>query len=428
MPWPGCAVDHTLAFRKTGDFDVTKLLHFPCIVLQPGSLPVLNMHVPGRCEVNDVRLINRHYMDIATQQKSRIYRIATTGAGIFVHLMVCWAVLSIGYMDIEPLQFVALGSLAAAGFLLFMLAILMEWNLTLEDPDMSLAHMIWAVSVVVMTTYFVTEMKPVVALSGLAMIVVGANRLTSRELAIFAVYSLVAYVLTVFYKSQFESLSWLTEAVVMIAFALVLVFGPVLYRFEMSMIESILINKNQELSSALSRIQELAVRDELTGAFNRRHLKDVLAQQKAIADRRTDYSFTLCYVDLDFFKRVNDKFGHSTGDHVLRTFADIARDILREVDCVARTGGEEFVLVLGGTNQQAAIVAAERLSAGLRDMQVSHIEPHYRITASMGITGYRRAEEVESTMDRADKALYDAKRTGRNKVVIADSDQEVAAG
>lgn len=367
-------------------------------------------------------------MDIATQQKSRIYRIATTGAGIFVHLMVCWAVLSIGYMDIEPLQFVALGSLAAAGFLFFGLAILMEWNLALEDPDMSLAHMIWAVSVVVMTTYFVTEMKPVVALSGLAMIVVGANRLTPRELAVFAVYSLVAYVLTVFYKSQFESLSWLTEAVVMIAFALVLVFGPVLYRFEMSMIESILINKNQELTSALSRIQELAVRDELTGAFNRRHLKDVLAQQKAIADRRTDYSFTLCYVDLDFFKRVNDKFGHSTGDHVLRTFAEIARDILREVDCVARTGGEEFVLVLGGTNQQAAIVAAERLSTGLQEMQVSHIEPHYRITASMGITGYRRAEEVESTMDRADKALYDAKRTGRNKVVIADSDQEVTTG
>jgi diguanylate cyclase (GGDEF)-like protein len=285
--------------------------------------------------------------------------------------------------------------------------------------------MIWAVSVVIMTTYFVEEMKPLVALSGLAMIVVGANRLTTKELAIFSVYSLVLYMLTVFYKSQFVSLSWITEAVVLIAFGLVLVFGPVLYRFEMSMIENILLNKNEELTTALSRISELAVRDELTGAFNRRHLMDVLAQQKAIADRRKDYSFTLCYVDLDFFKRVNDKFGHSTGDQVLRMFSNIASDILREVDCVARIGGEEFVLVLGGTSQGDALMATERLVERLRDMRVSPIEPHYRITASMGVTGYRPSEDVETTMERADKALYDAKRTGRNKVVIADSGQNV---
>ena len=357
-----------------------------------------------------------------------MYRIATTGTGIFVHLMVCWAVLSAGYMDIEPIQFAGLVSLAAAGFGLFFIAILMEWNLSLDDPDMSLPHMIWAVSVVIMTTYFVDQMKPVVALSGLAMIVVGANRLTRRELTIFAIYSLVAYSVSLAYKSQFVSLSWLTEAVVMIAFGLVLVFGPVLYRFEMSMVETILVSKNDELTRALSRIQELAVRDELTGAFNRRHLLDVLAQQKAIADRRKDYCFTLCFVDLDFFKRVNDRFGHSAGDQVLRKFAEIASDILREVDCVARIGGEEFVLVLGGTRQGDANVAVERIGARLREMQVSQIEPHYRITASMGITEYRRSEDVETTMDRADRALYDAKRTGRNKLVIADSDQEVSIG
>lgn len=355
-----------------------------------------------------------------------MYRIATTGAGIFVHLVVCWIVLSIGHMNIEPVKFLAIASLAAAGFAAFFVAIMMEWNLTLEDPDMSLAHMIWAVSVVIMTTYFVEDMKPLVALSGLAMIVVGANRLSSRELVIFAVYSLTCYILTVVYKSQFETLSWLTEAVVMVAFGLVLVFGPVLYRFEMSMVESILVNKNEELSTALHRISELAIRDELTGAFNRRHLIDVLQQQKALADRRKDYTFTLCFVDLDFFKRVNDKFGHSTGDYVLRSFADIARDILREVDCVARIGGEEFVLVLGGTSQNDAVIAAERIGAGLRRMQVSPLEPQYRITASMGITQYSQPEDIETTMDRADKALYDAKRTGRNKLVIANTDREIS--
>jgi diguanylate cyclase (GGDEF)-like protein len=375
-----------------------------------------------------VRLVNKYKIDTTSQQRARMYRIAMTGTGIFVHLMVCWAVFSVGYMDIEPLQFIALGCIAVAGFLAFILAVLMEWNLTFEDPDMSLAHMIWAVSVVIVTTYFVKEMKPVVALSGLAMIVVGANRLTPRELTVFAVYSLTAYALSVVYKSQFESLSWLTEAVVMVAFGLVLVFGPVLYRFEMSMIETILVDKNNELTNALGRIQELAVTDELTGAFNRRHLAEVLARQKAIADRSPDYGFTVCFVDLDFFKRVNDRFGHSTGDCVLRSFAEIAANVLREVDCVARIGGEEFVLVLGGTSQRDAVVVAERINAELSELRVSPLEPRYRITASMGITEYRPPEELEAMIDRADMALYDAKRTGRNKVVIAEPELRASAG
>jgi diguanylate cyclase len=372
-----------------------------------------------------LRLISHYKTDTAVQQRSRIYRIATTAAGTLVHLMVCWAVLSVGYMRIEPLQFLGLASLAASGYMLFIIAILMEWNLVFEDADLSLPHMIWAVTVVVMTTFFVEEMKPLIALSGLAMIVVGANRLTSRELAVFVGYSLSIYALSIVYKSQFVSISWLTEAVVMVAFGVVLVFGTVLHKFEMSMVETILIDKNKELTLALGRVQELAVRDELTGVFNRRHLMEILAQQKAIADRRSDYSFTLCYVDLDFFKRVNDRFGHGTGDGVLKHFADVAHNILREVDSVARIGGEEFVLVLGGTGQNAGMIAAQRIKNGLLDMQVTPIEPQYRITASMGVTEYRRSEEIEATMDRADRALYDAKRTGRNRAVIADSDREL---
>ncbi len=363
-------------------------------------------------------------VDTVTQQRSRIYRLATLGAGTFVHLMVCWTVLSIGYMDIQPVQFLGLASLAAAGFLLFALAITLEWNLSLEDPDMSLAQMIWAVSIVIMTTYFVNEFKPVVVLSGLAFIVLGANRLSPKELVMFVAYALIAYLLSVSYKSQFAQLSWVTEIVVMIAFGLVAVFGPLLYRFEMTMVENLLIDKNEELSSALARILELAVKDELTGAYNRRHLADFLNQQKAMADRR-DYRFTLCYVDLDFFKRVNDRFGHSTGDHVLRSFSEIAISILREVDCVARIGGEEFVLVLGGTPQRDAVIAVQRIAEQLSELQVSAIEPQYRITASMGITEYKAGEEVEQSMDRADKALYDAKRTGRNKIVIAEADQAI---
>ncbi|MFT5211533.1 MAG: diguanylate cyclase (GGDEF)-like protein [Flavobacterium sp.] len=324
-------------------------------------------------------------------------------------------------MTIEPIQFFGIASLSAAGFLIITLAIVLEWNLSLEDPDMNLPQMIWAVSVVIMTAYFAIELKPVSVLSGLAMIVLGANRLAKRELLIFAAYSMTCYIASVSYKAQFDSLSWITEIVVMIAFGLVLVFGPVLYRLEMVVFENTLIDKNAELTTALSRIRELAIKDELTGAYNRCHLMEVLSQQKAMADRR-EYKFTLCYVDLDFFKRVNDRFGHSTGDHVLKGFSEIAQSILRELDCVSRIGGEEFVLVLAGTSQEDAKVAAHRIGEKLSDLLVSNNEPDYRITASMGITEFRKNEGVEQTMERADKALYDAKRTGRNKVIIADID------
>ena len=137
----------------------------------------------------------------------------------------------------QPLQFLGLGY-RRCRLLTFCTGYRLRWNLSLEDPDMSMAQMIRAVSIVVMTAYFVNEYKPVVVLSGLAFIVVGANRLTKRELLIFAVYAMVAYVVSVSYKAQHAPLSWVTELVVMIAFALVVVFGPLLYRFEMTMVKT----------------------------------------------------------------------------------------------------------------------------------------------------------------------------------------------
>lgn len=362
-------------------------------------------------------------MDTVVQQKSRIFRIATMAAGVFVHLTVCWSIFSIGYMSIDSIAFLGLSSLAVAGFVLFIIAVLMEWNLALEDPDMSLAQMLWTVTVVIVTSYFVEELRAVVIFSGLAMTVIGANRLSQKELVVFGVYSIVVYGFSVFLKSEAESLAWLTEIVILIAFGLVLLVGPILYRFEMRMVENVLVNKNAELTTALGQIKELAVKDELTGAFNRRYLSDFMAQQKAMADRR-EYVFSLCYVDLDFFKRVNDRFGHGTGDAVLQQFADIARQVLREIDCVARVGGEEFVLVLGGTPERDARAAAERICIKLSSLQISKIEPNYRITASFGITAYRRNEEVQDTMGRADRALYDAKTNGRNRIIIAQHEAD----
>jgi diguanylate cyclase (GGDEF)-like protein len=359
--------------------------------------------------------------DITSQQKARIYRVAILGAGIFVHLVVCWTVLSLGYMDLGPLEFLALASLSVAGFLFITLLIGIEWNLTLEDPDMAVPQMIWALTVVVITSHFALELKAVVLLSGLAMIVMGANRLNRSQQILVASYGLGLYLISLMIMSNTTGLGWVTEIVLMVAFGLVLSIAPALYQYERTIFEGVINEKNRELGEALEQIKELAIRDELTGVFNRRHIMEILDREKALSDRK-NYVFSVCYVDLDFFKKVNDKFGHAAGDEVLRNFARVAQEVSREVDSVARIGGEEFIMVLSGTRQADAVMGAERLASKLRDMSVSRIEPRFRITASIGIAEYRIGESVQSLLDRADRAMYDAKQTGRNKIVIATED------
>ncbi len=359
--------------------------------------------------------------DTSAQQRARIYRVATLGAGIFVHLMVCWTVLAIGYMNLDTVEFLGLASISVAGFLFIALLIGVEWNLTLEDPDMAMPQMIWALTVVIITSHFALELKPVVLMSGLAMVIMGANRLNRYQQVLAGCYGLFLYMLSVFYLTNIEGLGWVTEIVLIIAFGLVLVFGPALNQFERSVFENLITDKNEELGKALEQIKEMAVRDELTNVYNRRHLFEVLTHEKAMADRK-NYEFSVCYVDLDHFKTVNDRFGHSTGDDVLKNFARVASEIVREVDCVARIGGEEFVLVLSGTNQSDAVIGAQRLADGLKDKHVTRAEPRFRITASVGITQYRPGDTVQQLLDRADRALYDAKRTGRNKIVVADEE------
>ena len=91
-------------------------------------------------------------------------------------------------------------------------------------------------------------------------------------------------------------------------------------------------------------------------------------------------------------------------------------------------GGEDFLVLLAGTSQRKGIIAAGRLASGLRDMVVSYNQPLYRITASMGITEYRKNEDIQLTLDRAERALNDAKKTGRNKVKIADVEEDLGIG
>ena len=155
---------------------------------------------------------------------------------------------------------------------------------------------------------------------------------------------------------------------------------------------------------------------------NRRQLMEFLKRQKALADRDT-LSFTLCYVDLDHFKRVNDRFGHTRGDEVLKEFADIAMKVVREEDFVARIGGEEFVMVLINASLKDAEMVANRLRQQTEVMTIDPVDLDFTVTASVGIAIYTDHEEIETLLDRADGAMYRAKRLGRNRVIVAGNSE-----
>ena len=190
-----------------------------------------------------------------------------------------------------------------------------------------------------------------------------------------------------------------------------------------------LSEKNKQLTVLLERNKELASHDELTGAFNRRHLMQLLDEERERAGR-AGQPFAVALFDLDHFKSINDNFGHAAGDTVLKHFCSAAHDTMRATDRFARYGGEEFVLLMPvGTGAAAAALATERVRAAIESQDWKAVLGglEHAVTVSAGIATWRVGESLESVLARADVALYTAKSRGRNQWVVADDAALIAA-
>jgi len=165
-----------------------------------------------------------------------------------------------------------------------------------------------------------------------------------------------------------------------------------------------------------AQLQKLASTDPLTGLFNRRVFLEQLELERAKVARLPHYSAVLLMLDLDFFKRVNDAYGHATGDRVLKTFAEIARNNSRSIDIPARLGGEEFAILLSGADKNDALIMAERLREQVAEIVIAHEAGPVQITVSIGAACVL-ADDIngEGVLHRADVALYEAKERGRNQ-------------
>ncbi len=184
---------------------------------------------------------------------------------------------------------------------------------------------------------------------------------------------------------------------------------------EMSKLRLRLKQQKEDLVAAMSTIRTLATIDELTSLANRRHMNALLVEQ----ERRHDPAgqpTCIALIDLDFFKSVNDRYGHAVGDAVLRAFSDAARSELRAQDVLARWGGEEFLLLLAGTPLAEASGVLGRMAARVAAAPVAVAGHDLRITFSAGLAQRQNDEPFADTITRADKALYHAKSNGRNRI------------
>lgn len=183
---------------------------------------------------------------------------------------------------------------------------------------------------------------------------------------------------------------------------------------ELTIAQRALAKANMVLKQREAQIVEASLTDALTGVGNRRKLEQALSAEIARV-RRTGSPLCALMVDLDHFKRVNDRHGHGVGDRVLERFSALLRAQTRPTDIVARYGGEEFAVLLPHAVLEQAVALAERVRASIA---AETIEPLAApITASIGVARLLDGEEGDALLDRADAALYEAKRTGRNRVV-----------
>jgi len=179
--------------------------------------------------------------------------------------------------------------------------------------------------------------------------------------------------------------------------------------------------KNQELKTANSVLQEMAIRDGLTNLYNHRHFQESLVLEVA-RSTRYDHEFSIIFLDVDYFKHFNDTHGHPKGDAVLETIGDILQTRLRNTDLACRYGGEEFVLLLTETTRQGAAMLAEGIRSQIEQhfFEGEETQPEGQLTVSIGVASYPTdGGDASTLLKNADQALYRSKEKGRNCVTIA---------
>ncbi|WP_027359499.1 GGDEF domain-containing protein [Desulforegula conservatrix] len=284
-------------------------------------------------------------------------------------------------------------------------------NKRFKDPSLTLFQMIAAIVWGMVIMYYTDEARGVFLTLFLVIFVFGMFKLNYRQFLLMAALVLVCYsgVILALMIQRPASINLKIEIMNIIVLGIIIPWFSALGAY----INGLRVRINR----AKSIIERMVIFDELTGVNNRRSLMDILAREKALADRGGE-AFSVCIIDVDHFKCVNDTYGHLKGDEVLRTLATAIHKNLRAEDHIARYGGEEFILVLAYPNLKDAAICAERIRNIVSAIKFQNCSGDFSITISIGVSQYIAGENYESVLSRADEALYRAKNAGRNLVEI----------
>ncbi len=382
--------------------------------------------------------------DIHVKQRIRIKRLVMG----FAAYLVCGTIVWLYFLTNQTEHTSTIEMAVATAFSLIVQAVFYFMiksgiNLKFKDPSLTIQQMIPGFLWVTYLLSITQSVRGVVLVFYFVILMFGIFRLTARQYLALSVLALSGYGLVIaqdiatqapHFNMTLNLVQWAVLAILLIWFSY---FGHEVHdlRNENKIKKAQLIRKhmeierqrdeihrtNNELQVVLSKLSTQAITDELTGLANRRHFVDCL--QPYLDQAKDGTEFSICLLDLDHFKQINDRYGHTAGDLVLQRFAETAKQCLRKNDLLARYGGEEFILFLPRADKYAAMECAERIRAEFAKVVFHELPDSPSFTLSVGVTIFApKCDHMksENLISRADAALYNAKQRGRNQVVLAE--------
>lgn len=320
-----------------------------------------------------------------------------------------------GFMDLRD-WLITIAAILGVNLLVFLL-LRTGRNERLHDPSLTGFQMVAACLLMVLTLVEVNTGRGALLMLYVVLLQFGVFRLRTWQFMALGFFALLCYgvVIALVYYFRPASTELPIEVLQWLALAALVPCGGFFAGYVGRLRQQVREN-HVALQQAREKVHELTVHDELTGISNRRSIVYFLEQERARSDR-LDLPFSVCLLDLDQFKRINQKFDHIAGDQVLCEVARCLARMLRSVDGLGRYGGEEFLIVLPDTTEAAAAEQAERLRERVESCRFKGLDPSLRLTSSVGVSGYQSREEVWAVIGRAQWAADRALDNGGNRTV-----------
>lgn len=375
--------------------------------------------------------------DEARRQQLRLRRfgLAATVYALWVAFMVYVDALGHYRLELAGITIPVTVQIAGmiVGNLIFFVLLKSGVNTRFNDPSLTLPMMLVALLWAVMTAGGLPEMRAVSFPAFIVVFMFGVFNLRAHHFLACWLFSMAGYAAISYATLPDAPSAGLIRLEIMLFLLLAaMLFWVAFFGHYVGRLRDKLHARNAELQQALALVEELAIRDDLTGLHNRRFVMDALKREQQRADRHAT-PLGLLVLDIDRFKEINDQYGHPVGDEVLKGFVTRLSQAVRGADLVGaaaapdtigRFGGEEFIVILPHTDAAGAERVGERIRAATSATPFGTSAGPVSVTVSLGVAQHQQGETPRSILERVDNALYAAKHGGRNRMAVAPTERD----